>query len=88
MYCILEAVKDRPRVSNQCCSALMKLAISLEPTNPSELSNALSPYFSECIKILHDNTMRDDYIGSGVDLVQASYVTITTLVQNSCTESI
>jgi len=33
IFCILDAVKDRPRISNQCCSAIMKLASSLEPTS-------------------------------------------------------
>lgn len=65
----------------------MKLSQSLEPTSGNEMSNALTPYLADCIKILHENTMREDYQGSGVDLLQASYVTITTMVQNSCTES-
>ena len=46
MFCILEAIKDKPRISNQCCSALMKLAQSLEPTG-NETSNALTQYFQE-----------------------------------------
>jgi hypothetical protein len=87
MFCILEAIKDRPRISNQCCSALMKLAISLEPTS-NEMSNQLTPYFAECMKVLSENSMRDDFAGTGVDLIQASYVTMTTMVQNSCPESI
>lgn len=88
MFHILEAIKDKPRISNQCCSALMKLAISIEPTNSNESENALTPFFGDCLNILYENTNRDDYHGTGVDLVQASYVTITTLVQNSCTNSI
>lgn len=88
MFYILEAIKDRPRISNQCCSALMKLAISLESANPNEQENALSPYFSECLKVLYENTTRDDFVGTGIDLMQASFVTITTMVQNSTTGSI
>lgn len=65
----------------------MKLAASLEPTG-NEISNPLSPYFQDCIKILHENTLREDFAGSGVDLMQASYVTMTTLVQNCCQDSI
>jgi len=88
MFCILEAVKDRPRISNQCCSALMKLADSLEPTTATEQkSNALTPYFQETMQVLMQNTSRDDFVGTGVDLLQASYVAMTTLVQNSCSDS-
>lgn len=36
MFYVLEAIKDKPRISNQCCAALMKLAISLESANPNE----------------------------------------------------
>ncbi len=66
----------------------MKLAVTLEPINPNEFSNALTPYFAECIKVLMENSAREDFAGTGVDLIQASYVTITTMVQNSCQESI
>lgn len=79
MLCICEAIADKPRISNQCCSALMKLAISLEPTQ-NEPYNALTPFFQECMRILIQNAERDDYAGSGVDLTQASYVTMTTLI--------
>ena len=65
----------------------MKLAVSLEPIS-NEPSNALTPYFAECLKVLNENSMREDFAGTGVDLMQASYVTITTLVQNSCSESV
>jgi hypothetical protein len=67
MYCILEGVKDKPRISNQCCSALMKLATSLEPT-ANETSNALTRYLPDALKILDENTHRDDYQGTGIDL--------------------
>lgn len=80
MFCIIEAIKDKPRISNQCCHALMKLAVSLEPITSTEYSNALTRYFSDCIKVLIENSAREDFAGTGVDLVQASYVTITTMV--------
>jgi hypothetical protein len=76
MYCILEAIKDRPRISNQCCSAVMKLASSLEPsTQQEQRANALTAFYADTIQ------------GTGVDLVQASYVAMTSLVQNSCSDS-
>ena len=36
---------------------------------------------------LVQNTKRDDFHGTGVDLIQSSYVAMTTLVQNSCLDS-
>ena len=46
MFCIVEAIADRPRISNQCCSALEKLAQSCEPADyEQQRSNALTPYF-------------------------------------------
>jgi hypothetical protein len=88
MFCLLEAIKDRPRISNQCCSALMKLASSLEPSTMQEQrSNALTPFFKDVMTILVSNSERDDFMGTGVDLVQASYVAMTSIVQNSCSDS-
>lgn len=43
MASILQAIRDKPRISNQCCSALMKLAVSLEPTQ-NEPFNAITPF--------------------------------------------
>ena len=54
---------------------------------PTQQSNALTPYFSVAMNQLNENTQRDDFQGSGIDLVQGSYVAMTTLVQNSCTAS-
>ena len=39
------------------------------------------------MRALMQNTLREDYAGTGVDLAQASYVAMTTLVQNSCSDS-
>lgn len=69
MVSIVEAIADRPRISNQCCSALEKLAQSCEPSNyEQQRSNALTPYFEGTMKALMQNTLRDDYAGTGVDL--------------------
>jgi len=50
-------------------------------------TNVLSPFFSVTMNVLNENTQRDDFQGSGIDLTQASYVSMTTLVQNSCSSS-
>jgi len=62
MFCLLEAVKDRPRISNQCCSAIMKLASSLEPsTQQEQRANALTPFYADTMQVLLANTERDDF---------------------------
>lgn len=33
------------------------------------------------------NTTRDDFVGTGVDLTQSSYVAMTAFVQHSCSDS-
>jgi hypothetical protein len=80
-------VKDKPRISNQCCSAIEKLAISTESTNPEQLMNPLTQYFKDIVQVMVVNAQRDDYQGTGVDLAQASYVSLTALVQGSCSTS-
>lgn len=40
------------------------------------------------MRILILNAEREDYQGTGVDLTQASYVTMTTMIQNSCSNSV
>ena len=42
--------------------------------------NALTPFLSVAMNILIENTSREDFTGSGIDLTQASYVSMTTLV--------
>ena len=83
---ILEGVKDKPRISNQCCSALEKAAASTESVNPDQ-ANALTPYFNDIITCLLENAQREDCQGTGVDLSQASYMALTSVVRTSSTHS-
>ena len=84
---VLQFLSDKPRISGQCCQALEKLAASLEPINRNQESNALTPFYGEIIQFLMVNAKREDGEGIGIDLTQASYVALTALVQNSCTNS-
>lgn len=84
---VLMGVKDKPRISNQCCSAIEKLAISTEPTNSEQMMNPITPYFKDIVQVMILNAQREDYQGTGVDLAQASYVSLTALVQGSCPSS-
>jgi hypothetical protein len=47
----------------------------------------LSHYFKEIVQFLVKNASREDHTGSGVDLTQASYVALTSLVEHSCPAS-
>lgn len=84
MYHILVGLKDLPKISYHCCSALEKLATACEPTVHSQQHNPLSPYYQEILQHLEANGERQDFQGSGVDLTRTSYVTMTAVVQNSC----
>lgn len=46
---VLMGTKDKPRVSNMCCQAVEKLAISVEPMNPNQQQNALTPFYQEIV---------------------------------------
>lgn len=74
-----EALKDKPRISNQCCAAFEKLSAACHPLE-DEPSNCITPYFGDVLQILYANTSRTDYQGTGVDLMQASYMTMTSMV--------
>lgn len=80
-------LKDKPRISNQCCSAVEKLAISTESSNGDEQMNPLTPYFKDIVQVMVVNAQREDFQGTGVDLSQASYVALTALVQGGCSAS-
>lgn len=84
MYHILVALKDLPKISYHCCTALEKLATACEPTVHTQQHNPLSPYYQEILQHLEANGERQDFQGSGVDLTRTSYVTMTFIVQNSC----
>jgi len=81
-----DALKDKPRISNQCCAAFEKLATACQPLN-DEPSNCLTPYFGEILEVLFNNAVREDYHSAGVDLMQASYMTMTAMVQSACSSS-
>jgi len=53
-------VKDKSRISNQCCAAIEKLAISTEPTNPEQLMTPLTPYFKDIVQVMVVNAQRED----------------------------
>jgi hypothetical protein len=36
LRCVLLGLKDKPRISNQCCNAIEKLAVAVEPISPHQ----------------------------------------------------
>ena len=84
---ILMGLKDKPKVSSQCCSAIQLLGQNLACTNGNESFNPLTKYYKDIIEHLMINSNRDDYAGSGVDLAMLSFGAMITLVQNSGTDS-
>lgn len=55
--------------------------------NAQQPMNALTPYYKEIVQFLVANSKREDSAGMGIDLMQASYVALTSVVQYSCTNS-
>lgn len=45
---LIEGIKDKPRISGQCCDAFQKLAHSCAALN-DEASNCITPYFQETL---------------------------------------
>lgn len=84
MYQILVGLKDLPKISYHCCTALEKLATACEPTVHDQVQNPLSGYYQEILQHLEVNGERQDFQGTGTDLTRTSYVTMTAVVQNSC----
>lgn len=52
-----------------------------------EASNCITPYFQEALQVLLANAARDDSLEGNSDLMNASYQTMTDLVQCACTDS-
>lgn len=82
---VMEGIKDKPRISNQCCAAFQQLSIAVQPFN-EEPNNCLSNYFFDIMQLLLANSARDDYLGTNIDLQQASYTAMTNMVQYCCSD--
>ena len=50
-------------------------------------ANQLTQYFGDIMQSLFANSKRDDFEGTGSDLLQSSYVAMTSMVQHSCSQS-
>lgn len=87
-----DLISDKARISNQCCAVFEKLAAAHAPVN-DEPSNCLTPYFQDVVQKLMINANQDEVTAeaaassSGVDLQQASYMTVTALIQHCCSDS-
>jgi hypothetical protein len=57
MTVFMQAVRDKPRVSNQICRAIEYLAVS---TSTSQ-NNPLSPFFQGLFQLLIENAYRQDF---------------------------
>ena len=83
----LTALQDKPRVSNQICSAIENLAASLAPQYESQPANQLTPYFEQIFNALITNAYRKDAFENSVDLGLASFTAISSLAENCCDDS-
>lgn len=84
---LITKLSDRPKVSVYLCQAIEKLAESLAPYSPEQQENQLTVHFERLAEALFTNAARvaDDDGNNG--LVQASYATLTSLCQASCSKS-
>ena len=81
------SLADKPKVSVYLCQAIEKLAESLAPYSPDQTENQLTPHFETIAEALFKNAARVAEDDANNGLVQASYATLTSLCQASCTSS-
>jgi hypothetical protein len=87
MTVIINALRDKPRVSNHICRAIENLAVSLAPKDENQPANALTLYFEELFKVLIENAYRVDFEGTSVDLTLASFSALSSLCEKSGSSS-
>jgi hypothetical protein len=49
---LIESLKDRPKISRNSCTAIEKLAESLQPVNPTQLTNSITAHFENMTNAL------------------------------------
>lgn len=83
---LILSIQDKPKISEYSCLAIEKLAESLQPTDPNQNHNALTPYFEEAVRCLIQNASRE-CDSPNINLVNTSYSGLISLVQHSCLQS-
>lgn len=85
---IQSSLQDKPSVSIQSCTAIEKLAESLQPVAEGQTENALTPYFMPLANALIVNSERTDFEGTSHNLLLGSYAALIALSQYCCTGSL
>ena len=49
---LIESLKDRPKISRNSCTAIEKLAESLQPVNQTQLTNSITAHFENMTNAL------------------------------------
>lgn len=85
---IIHSLADKPKVSVYLCQAIEKLAESLAPYSAGEQEeNQLTAHFEQIAEALFRNATRTSEDDSTTGIVQASYASLTSLCQSSCSNS-
>ena len=78
---LVKSLQDQPKVSASSCTAIEKLAESLDPYDrEAQRSNQLTPHFEQIAHALMVNASRPDGQESNSNLVLASYTGLIALV--------
>lgn len=85
MIAILNGLKDEPRVSSHCACAVIHLATNLGSQDDETQTNALSPYFQNCVTQLVIAAQRND--ADENNLASISYQAVSALITYSARDS-
>ena len=84
---LTRSIQDQPKISAYICQAIEKFAKSLEPMDPSQQANSLTPHFETLAQALIQNTTRVDEDDVNSNLVIKSYTGLISLCEYCCTDS-
>eukprot|EP00826_Nyctotherus_ovalis_P005314 TRINITY_DN1119_c0_g1_i11.p1 TRINITY_DN1119_c0_g1~~TRINITY_DN1119_c0_g1_i11.p1 ORF type:complete len:656 (+),score=201.52 TRINITY_DN1119_c0_g1_i11:709-2676(+) len=81
----IEALSDKPRISNQACFIFHNLVEHMAVT--SDATNALSPYLESILQSLWLNAFRPDAFNDDVNLANSSLAAFSNVVQYSANDT-
>ena len=76
----MASLKDKSKIAKNSCTAIEKLAESLQPVNLTQMSNPLTIHFSNLANALLVNAQRTDEDDSSSNFVHSSYAALIALV--------
>ncbi|CDW87040.1 importin subunit beta-1-like [Stylonychia lemnae] len=83
----IQALQDKPRISNQVCRAIEYLSYSCGGSDPFQAQNYLTPFFKPLFDSLFQNAHRTDFDGTQCNLALSSFSALQALCENAAVNS-